>query len=359
MASLCVCMLGAFRPDYSRNHVIRTGLERVGIEVVNEHLPRDARTWGRVVELVRRSRNLAQCDVLLVPAFNQLVAPFVWAVGNLLNKPVLHDFFVGLTDVNEDRGEVAGPRATLFRWIDHFNAARMTSITDTAAHREAYRRLFKGRVDDMSVIPIGVNDDLFGPRPLPDWTDGVRVQFVGTFIPFHGVDVILRAIAHFRDDPRVQFEFFGQGQTHADAIRLAEELKLQRTSFAGFVPPGDLVAQLTEGTILLGVFGEGEKTRYVVPNKLFEGMALGRPIITAESPAMNEFFTPGEHFISVPAGDPERLAEAIRELIESRAACERLASAAAARIQEAFLPQHIGALLKPILEEMAGTSEIT
>jgi glycosyltransferase involved in cell wall biosynthesis len=99
------------------------------------------------------------------------------------------------------------------------------------------------------------------------------------------------------------------------------------------------------------VFGARAKTDYVVPNKVFEGMAIGRPVITAESRAIRECFTPGKHLITVPAGNPEALADAIRKLLESPQDQAHIGAAGADRIREAFLPQHIGARLKVILEQ--------
>ena len=113
-----------------------------------------------------------------------------------------------------------------------------------------------------------------------------------------------------------------------------------------------LLERLAEGTIFLGVFGATDKTSYVVPNKIFEGMMLGRPVVTAEAPAMDEIFTPGEHYVAVPPGDAARLAEALLKLVDSPAECERISRAGLERVQQAFLPQHIGAQLKPILEAL-------
>ena len=68
--------------------------------------------------------------------------------------------------------------------------------------------------------------------------------------------------------------------------------------------------------MILGVFGRTAKAKRVVPNKVYQGLAMARPVITADSPAVREFFAPGEHLHTVPAGDPEALADAVVELAE-------------------------------------------
>jgi glycosyltransferase involved in cell wall biosynthesis len=275
-----------------------------------------------------------------------------WLLGKLYRQPVLLDYFLGLTDTNEDRQSAAGLKAALYRWIDRFNIASMVSITDAAAHRDAFRDLLGVTPDKMSILPIGIKDDLFQPLPAQANGDRITVQFVGNFIPFQGVDVILRAAALLKDESGIHFEMIGTGQTYRDSTALADELGLSNVEFLGYIGHPDLLEQMRHSTIQLGVFGDSYKTRYVVPNKVYEGLALGLPMITAESPALDEFFTPGEHLITVPAGNPERLAEAILRLARSPAERERLSAAGARRIQEAFLPEHIGAQLKTVIESL-------
>ena len=348
-----VCMLGAFAADYPRHQIIIAGLERVGVEVKCILLPRNLNTAALMLQMIRHWHETTDCDVVIIPAFNQLLGPAAWLLGQLSRKPVLIDYMVGLTDsIVEERGEASSVQATIYRLIDRFNTARMTSVTDTAAHRAEFHRVFGGALRKMSVLRVGVYDDWFSPQPPPAENDKLLVQFFGSYIPFHGVDVLLEAIYRFSNDPAVQFELIGRGQTYKESVARAEALKMENVSFVDMVPPPELPHRVAQATVCLGVFGPRAKTDYVIPNKVFQCMALGRPVITAESAALAECFVSGEHLVTVPPGDAEALALAIRKLVDSPSERQRIGAASAAKIQEAFLPQHIGARLKTIMEEM-------
>jgi glycosyltransferase involved in cell wall biosynthesis len=342
-------MTGAFAADYPRHQIIRAGLERVGVEVISAALPHGVSTARLIVPLLRQWRTLRDCDVIFITAFNALLAPIIWALGHSLRKPVVLDYMVGLTDgIVEERHE-GGGKAQFYRLVDRFNIQRLTSLTDTQAHRAAYQRLLGMTPTQMAVLPVGVYDTWFNPKPLPAG-ESIRVQFFGTYIPFHGVDVILEAAHLLQDEARIRFELIGRGQSYTEAVARAEALKLQNVSFIDPIPPTALPDRVAQAAICLGVFGAREKTAYVVPNKVFQCMAIGRPVVTADSPALREYFSPGRDLVTVTPGNAAALAETIRALAESPERRAELGSTAAQHIQEAYLPQHIGARLKAVLE---------
>jgi glycosyltransferase involved in cell wall biosynthesis len=374
MSSLRICIAGEHPDDheYPRLWVIREGLKQIGFEVdvvqiltsidVIECLlnPKQAmhKTLKQLFQLSKHLSSLVHCDVILIPAFRWSLAPFVWFISKFIRKPILLDYLIGITDVNEDRKVLSsGPLLNLYRWLDWFNITCMVSMTDTKAHREFYRRLLKTKTDKMYVVPVGVREpllDLPGPANL---CSQIVVQYFGLYTPFHGVDVILKAAKLLQDTPEIRFEFIGIGQTQLDAVKLALAISLPNVNFISKYL--DLPAYLTaisKSDILLGVFGEVEKTNYVVPIKVYEGMAAGRPVITAQSSAIAEFFTPGEHLVTVPPNNPEQLAAAIRALSASPQERERLGRAGRQRILEAFLPQHIGKQIQEITLNLVGAN---
>jgi len=90
----------------------------------------------------------------------------------------------------------------------------------------------------------------------------------------------------------------------------------------------DLLAdEIAAATLCLGIFGTTAKARRVVPNKVFECVAVGRPVITADTEGIRSAFTDDE-IAMVPPGDPEALADEIRRLHANPGPRERMAFAA-------------------------------
>jgi hypothetical protein len=44
--------------------------------------------------------------------------------------------------------------------------------------------------------------------------------------------------------------------------------------------------------VVLGIFGAGRKAAMVVPNKVYQAAAVGRPLVTRDGPALREVLTP-------------------------------------------------------------------
>jgi glycosyltransferase involved in cell wall biosynthesis len=153
--------------------------------------------------------------------------------------------------------------------------------------------------------------------------------------------------------PDVAFELIGSGQTYKAMAAHAEAMQLGNVRFVkGYFPQDELTAMQARSTIMLGVFGAAAKTEYVVPNKIYEALALGRPVITAHSAAVRELFTSGQHLITVPPADRVALAAAITALLADPAQQAALRAAGRREIDARFLPQHIGPQVLQILETL-------
>lgn len=112
--------------------------------------------------------------------------------------------------------------------------------------------------------------------------------------------------------------------------------------------PGDLRRRVAESDVCLGVFGCSDKAARVIPNKVYDALAAGRPTITRDSPAARELLTDGETALLVPPGDGAALAAALRGLLD-RGERERLGTAALRLYCERCTPGILGARLLRIV----------
>lgn len=359
-----VCYFGEYAPNYARNWVIRTGLATQGVEVVPCQVPL-ASTNGRLrlyhCLLQRFTFISGPLDALFVAEINHAVMPLAWLLARRHRLPIVFDPFVSRYDsLVLDRKQIAQRswRAGYLYLSDRISMNLADHVlADTHQHRLYYQEKL-GVIRPITVVPIGANPQIFHPvsnaaQVTKKKSSPFQVAFWGKFIPLQGVQYILQA-AHILEQQvaPVRFSIYGTGQTFAEMQRLARELNLMNVTFCGFIPMEQLPQHIWQADVTLGIFGDTEKARRVVPNKVYEGLAMAKPVITGDSPAIREFFTPGEHLHTVPMADPEALAEAILNLARDEEYRRHLAQQGYKHFQAHFTPEHIGRRVKKILEQL-------
>ena len=113
-----------------------------------------------------------------------------------------------------------------------------------------------------------------------------------------------------------------------------------------------LPGELRTAGCALGIFGTTGKAGRVIPNKAFQALASGTPLITADTPAARELLVDGDSALLVPAGDPAALAEAIRRLAASRELAEQIASGGRTAYERQASEAVLGRRWREIIERL-------
>ena len=135
----------------------------------------------------------------------------------------------------------------------------------------------------------------------------------GKWSPLHGADVVLRAAAELRGAP-VRFVLAGEGQLSARLRREIADRGLDNVEWRGPLSIAALREQTLAADVCLGVFGSSEKAGRVVPNKVYDALACGRPVITQDSRGARELLHDGEDAVLVAPGDHTALVAAVARL---------------------------------------------
>ncbi len=356
-----VCYLGAFDQEFSRNRIIRAGLEAHGWQVSLAPLPTGLNLRRTLPLLWRTMRTeAARCDALIVAEGNHLLAPLAVGLGRLLGKPVVLDYTTGLHETRVTDNNASKPkswRARGYRALDAWNMTTAAGVfTDTAAHRTSYLAEIGRAARRMAVVPLGLDDAWLEAPPAPEKhpDEPLLIQFYGGFSPFHGLEVILRALSWLNTDERFRFELIGDGPMHQAAIERARLLGLQRLEFIAPPDTADLVRLVGRADLCLGVFARRDKTDFVVPQRLLECMALGKTVVTAESAGVSEYFSPGEDLLTVPPSNPGELARMLRRLADAPDLRERVALTGANTVRQRYTAAQSATPLVELLERVAG-----
>lgn len=343
---------GSYDANYARHRIIQRGLQELGLAVVER---RDQRALPlRWIALTRELARVKRGQPVVVGESSNFLTPVLTA-SRLLGHPAVFDTFVSLRDTVEDRraGRWTRPLsfgAGLIDWVNSWAAGAV--IFDTGQTRDYFINQFGLPMKKSSVVYVGAETDIFVGRPLPRRSHRpLRVLFYGTFIPLHGIDVILAAASRLmKISAKIEFHLVGNGQEHPRMKALARQLQLTNLVFGpDQVGYRELPELISSADVCLGVFADRPKTKRVVPHKAFQAAACGRPLVTGDTPGIREVFSHDTAML-VPLGDPDALATALMELADDPNRCAHLGKRGAALIHDSYGPRNIARQLINALE---------
>jgi glycosyltransferase involved in cell wall biosynthesis len=347
-----VLYFGTYQRAYPRNAQVISCLRGAGVEVDERNVdvwdvegqewkagPREAiRLLAAEAKLFARRPN--GYDAVLVGYPGHLDLPAAKRAG----KPVVFNPLVSLGDsFVSDRGRFR-PGSLPARVLTTIDARAFRSadvvVADTKAHAQFFAEL--GGLERVEVCFVGAEDRLFRPGWVP--TRNFEALFVGKLIPLQGVETIITAAEL---DPDIPFRIVGSGQL--------EDLLADRPVNVEHVPwvKYELLSdELHRAGCALGIFGTGAKAQRVIPNKAFQALACGTPLITGDTPAARELLVDDESALLVPTGDPEALAEAIRRLADDDELARRIGAGGRAAYEAQASEAVLGPRWREIIERL-------
>ncbi|GHD64899.1 glycosyltransferase family 4 protein [Jeongeupia chitinilytica] len=155
-----------------------------------------------------------------------------------------------------------------------------------------------------------------------------RLLYLGSLHPWKGVPTLIEAMAHV-DGARLTIA--GGNAERIDELR-AQAMALGvhgRIDFIGAIAPAKRFALIAEHDIcLLPLTETSIASRYTSPLKLFEYMALAKPIVVADLPSIREVLVHGESGWLVAPASPQAMAEGINTLLARPEVAARLTATA-------------------------------
>lgn len=343
-----ICFFGYDEPDEGgRAWAIRTGLAENGVTV------KPCRTMvdgflAKYRELYRKWQGITgDIDAVYVIFMGYYLMPVAWYLASVKRIPIILDVLISQYDtevVDRKRVSPFSPRAWFLWWVDFFSCFIADAIVvDTNAHKKFFADKFFVNAKKIIVVPVGCRSDLFVPlSTLEKSEDNFIIEFHGSFIPLQGIEYIIEAAKILQDrHERVCFEIVGTGQTFAAVTHLADKLHLTNIKFLGRKKLQELPYTIARGDICLGIFGKTDKALRVIPNKVYECMSCGKPVITERSPAAFETLHDYEEVCMIEPGSGFALAEKIIELKNNKELRARLGTRAREVSLTTFSPRDI------------------
>lgn len=198
----------------------------------------------------------------------------------------------------------------------------------------------KVSLDRMRLVPVGVDHELFSPKPTVQRKPGHMITTASADVALKGLSYLLEALAKLRTEREVHLTIIGKPREGANAD-LIRSLGLE-----------DCITHVSGVTDerIVELYAEAELA--VVPS-LYEGfslpaieaMATGTCLVATTGGALPEVTgVDNDTVLSCPAGDAEALAAAIRRGLDSKELRDRIGAAGRTRVVERWSWRHCAAL---------------
>lgn len=212
---------------------------------------------------------------------------------------------------------------SLQKWVAQMDdtalrgARGIVSLTETFRHQvvsqgwQPPERVF--------VIPDAFDDAVYFPRPKMEMRATLRlpghvplIVYAGLTFKYRGLDVLLRALASVNDSKARLVLIGGRDFEVRELAQLARALGM--ADRVSFVPrqPADVIAQYLAAADVL-VIPDTVTDATASPLKMFEYMAMARPIVCVERPSLREIL--GDAALYFPRGDAPALARALDQAL--------------------------------------------
>lgn len=291
-----VVMFPVHNMRYPRNSRLRGYLEENNYNVTTIHRGTETHSTlkGKVVGVARLFLESRKSDVVILSEMSLKFAFLTWIASRMNGCVHVVDGFIGLYETEVEDKKKYAPRSAVARILRRLDDVAVASsdiyLTDTDIRARALQQK-SGKV--VLSLPVGAprwaSPVALESRRERENGSPLRVLYYGNYIPLHGLDAFVNAWAEMPDPAAIQMVLIGNGDCYQDVYRQVQEKGL--LPFATFVEPvdeHDLKEHIIDSDVVLGIFGDSRKARTVIANKVWQGLACGRHVLTRRSQALGE-----------------------------------------------------------------------
>lgn len=238
----------------------------------------------QALEVLSRAR---RSDLVYLPYPAPLSGWWLSFVPARWRPRCIADAYISLWDTMfRDRaaGTVDGMASRLTHWFERRALRAMSMVlVDTEANRRQMVQDFDLSPARVRSIPLAIDATPFASAPASGvhGTAPLKVLFVGTLVPLHGIEVVLEAASRLSEDADITFRIVGDGQ-QGDLVEdfLRRRAPRNLTWVREWQSLESIAGEFAAADVCLGVFGGAGKAARVLPFKAYYALAAGRVLVT-------------------------------------------------------------------------------
>jgi glycosyltransferase involved in cell wall biosynthesis len=300
-------------------------------------------------------------DVVLATTPPIFQAVSAWLIAAIRRRPLILEIRDLWPEFIIDMGKLKNPVVIwTARRLERFLYKRADSFIVNSPAYVGYLESKGVEPTRIALVPNGVSPDMFADddavagnagaiRARYGLTNKFVAMYAGAMGPANDLEVLLDAAADLRDDERIQIVLVGDGKLRPQLEASARTRSLTNVTFAGPQSKGEMRAFLHAADACVATLQNIAMFRMTYPNKVFDYLAAGRPVVLGIDGVIREVVERAEGGVFVNPGDAQALARAIRRLADDPDRCRELGRNGQAYVRQHFNRRDHGALFTSVL----------
>lgn len=173
---------------------------------------------------------------------------------------------------------------------------------------------------EVALIPNGADERYFNAdssislRKELDWEGKFVVLYAGAHGMSNDLEIVLQTAKLLQLEKQILFIFLGDGKEKNILIQKATDMQLSNVQFLNPVPKTEIANYLQASDACLAILKPIELYKTTYPNKVFDYMAAGKPVILAIDGVIREVVESANCGYFCEPGNPEYIANIIRKM---------------------------------------------
>lgn len=360
---------GEVFPEYAGKRMMREEHDGATIlRTVNYMVPRNVSTKGQLANYLSfvptafaSGMRAGPLDVVFVtspPLFPVITAFGAAAVRRA--KVVLD-----LRDLWPDEIVAVGaaaessPQIRAMRRLERMSYRRADMITCTTKEFMETVAERGGRRGKLVYLPNGADLSLFSPMPADNpvansygFGDRFVVMYSGLLGIKHGLEAVVEAADRLRSRPDILFFLRGDGPRRGALEQMVAERGLENVRFGDEIPLEDVPKVLARADACVTNLLPDPYLRKIISVKVFEYMAMKKPVIAALEGEGARVVSEAEGGIVVPPGDGAAIADAVLRLADDPELRRRMGESGRRHVEASFSREATAAKLEDALQQL-------
>jgi glycosyltransferase involved in cell wall biosynthesis len=285
-------------------------------------------------------------------------APAAWLISFLRRKPFLLEIRDLWPRFAVEVGVLTNPLfINLSEWLERFLYQRAKCVVvNSPGYIEHVQQRGAKQVE---LVPNGSDTSMFHPdnraeelRAQYGWERKFLVLYAGAHGMSNDLGVVLQAADLLRTRMEIHFILVGDGKEKSNLQQQAKTMNLPNITFLPPAAKQEMHKYYSAADASLAILKPIEAYKTTYPNKVFDGMAAGRPLLLAIDGVSREVVDNFKAGLFVEPGDPQALARAVCYLLEHPDEAAQMGKNGRVAVEEHFGREKQARLMHSVIERL-------